>query len=289
MIASAKATQEFFKTDETTKLLCCLDSKYIAGKMMLVRSMVWNCQIQLTEPKSNPLLEIIEIPDFLAMVPLQVEACLLNKASLQKLKGVKHLIVGGAPLSSVVKRQLVENEIQAYQTYGMTETVSHIALAKIDHKEPIYKILPGVEFGVDTRNALWVKSPMSNNEKVQTNDLVELIDQHSFRWLGRADFVINSGGVKLHPELLETKAERAIHSFYPSSAFFFFGINDEKLGEKLCLAIEAKDVAKTQNEFLERLKMTLDKYEMPKNIYIISEFKRTSSGKINRPKTIETL
>lgn len=289
MIASAKGTQAFFRTDEHTKLLCCLDPGYIAGKMMLVRAMVWNSQIELAEPKSNPLLDSADIPNFVAMVPLQVEACIRDERSLEKLKNIKHLIVGGAPVNTRLKDLLLKNGIKAYQTYGMTETVSHIALAKIEEDALSYHVLPRVEFGLDDRNALWVKSASSNHETVQTNDLVELIDRHSFRWLGRADFVINSGGIKLYPELLESKSEHAIHTFYPNSAFFFFGKKDEKLGEKLCLAIEAKDSGENKDRLLANLKSVLSKYEVPKNIFVTAEFTRTDSGKINRPKTIEKL
>ncbi|PZX55719.1 AMP-binding protein [Algoriphagus chordae] len=289
MIASAEATQAFFQTNQNTKLLCCLDPSYIAGKMMLVRAMVWNCRIELCEPKSNPLLEINEIPDFVAMVPLQVEACLLHKTSLEKLKKIKQLIIGGAPVSASLKHQLVSQGILAYQTYGMTETVSHIALAKIEHGELIYKLLPKVEFGVDKRKALWVKSASSNDELVQTNDLIELVDDNSFRWLGRADFVVNSGGIKLHPELLEAKAEDTMNSFFPNSSFFFFGMYDEKLGEKLCLVIESKDDLDNSSKLFEKLKLILEKYEVPKNIFVISEFSRSSTGKVNRPKTILNL
>ncbi|REG83429.1 AMP-binding protein [Algoriphagus antarcticus] len=290
MIASAKATQAFFKTNQNTSLLCCLDPSYIAGKMMLVRAIVWNSPIQITQPKSNPLVEITTVPDFLALVPIQVEASLQDKSALEKLKGIQHLIIGGAPLSSALKQQLVLSGINAYQTYGMTETVSHIALAKIESGELVYKILSETEFGLDERGAIWVKSAASNHEVLQTNDLVELIDRNSFRWLGRADFVINSGGLKLHPELLEAKAEHTVHSFFPSSAFFFFGKKDEELGEKLCLAIESKDSNKEKvNKLLETLKIELARFEAPKKIFIVSEFKKTSTGKISRSKTIEKL
>ncbi|WP_425638172.1 AMP-binding protein [Algoriphagus yeomjeoni] len=290
MIASARGTQAFFQTDENTKLLCCLDPSYIAGKMMLVRAMVWNCPIELVEAKSNPLLEISDIPDFVAMVPIQVEACIQDKTTLEKLKKIKHLIIGGAPLSSRLKKELIKNGILAYQTYGMTETVSHIALAKIVESDLIYKVLPGVDFGIDERNALWVKCASSNNELVQTNDLVELVNGNSFRWLGRADFVVNSGGVKLHPEILETKAEQAILDQFPNSSFFFFGKSDEKLGSKLCLAIETKEQdQKYVATLTETLQKVLPRYEVPKNIYLVPTFPRTETGKVNRPKTIENL
>lgn len=290
MIASAQATQAFFLTGESSKLLCCLDPGYIAGKMMLVRAMVWNAQIELTKPKSNPLLEITEIPDFVAMVPLQVETCVQDNTTLEKLKKIKQLIIGGAPISSALKNQLIANDIQAYQTYGMTETVSHIALAKIEAGELTYRVLPEVEFGVDERKALWVKSAVSNNELVQTNDEVDLIDQNSFHWLGRIDFVINSGGIKLHPELLESKAESTIHTFYPNAAFFFFGMKDVRVGEKLCLAIESTDINKEKSSVLQKaLEEVMGRFEVPKNTFLFSAFSRTSTGKINRIKTIENL
>ncbi|WP_157243362.1 AMP-binding protein [Algoriphagus resistens] len=289
MIASAKATQAFFQMDEDAQLLCCLDPRYIAGKMMLVRAMVWNSPIELIEPKSNPLLGIKRIPDFAAMVPLQVEACMQDKPSLEKLKKIKHLIIGGAPISSRLKDQLIQNGIVAHQTYGMTETVSHVALAKIDSAELHYSVLPGIEFGLDSRGALWIKSASSEDEVIQTNDLVELVGENSFRWLGRADFVINSGGVKLHPELLETKAEHVIQRFYPNSSFFFFSQKDEILGEKLCLIIESKGGYKGVDNLLSALKDVLDTYEVPKNIFIVPGFLRTESGKINRLKTTESL
>ncbi|WP_439489928.1 AMP-binding protein [Algoriphagus sp.] len=289
MIASAKGTQSFFRTDEGSTLLCCLDPRYIAGKMMLVRAMVWNSPIHLSEPKSNPLEGLSLLPDFVAMVPLQVETCLTDKSSLKKLKAIDHLIIGGAPISSALKEKLLENDIQAYQTYGMTETVSHIALAKITSGDLVYTFLTDVEFGLDGRGALWVTSASSNYENVQTNDLVELVDKNSFRWLGRADFVVNSGGVKLHPELLEKKSEATIHGFFPNSAFFFFGQQDDTLGEKLCLAIENKfGIGHSENLLIE-LKKVLSRFEVPKNIFIMPTFSRTESGKINRLKTIENL
>ena len=290
MIASAQATQAFFHTDENTNLLCCLDPSYIAGKMMLVRALEWNSKIELIEPSSNPLLEINNIPDFVAMVPLQVENSIEDKSSMEKLKSIKHLIIGGAPISAGLKDKLIANDIHAFQTYGMTETVSHIALAKIQAGELTYHVLPGVEFGIDERNALWVKSAVSKNELVQTNDLVVLLDKESFRWLGRIDFVINSGGVKLHPEILESKAESTIQSFYPNSQFFFFGMKDVRLGEKLCLAIEATENNLDNASKLQKaLEKVMSKYEVPKNTFVISSFSRTSSGKINRLKTIDLL
>jgi O-succinylbenzoic acid--CoA ligase len=288
MQASANSTGAFFKTTSNTRLLCCLSPEYIAGKMMLVRAMVWNCPIWLVEPSGNPLQGLGFIPDFVAMVPLQVEKSLANPKSLEVLKKVGDLIIGGVQPSERLKKHLVENQIQAWQTYGMTETVSHIAMAKINDEELLYQVLPGVEIGMDERGALWVKSPMSGTEKIQTNDLVELLSASSFRWLGRVDFTVNSGGIKLHPELLEKNSEATIQTVFPNSQFFYFGEPDEKLGNKLVLVLEAKESNEKSELLLEKLREILHPYEVPKHIRFRSSFVKTGSGKINRLKTIES-
>lgn len=289
MVASALATGTFFNTDSKTKLLGCLSPEYIAGKMMLVRAMVWDCPIWLIEPSSDPLAGINFEPDFVAMVPLQVEQSLSNSDNLHTLKNIAHLIIGGAPISEKLKDQLVKKDIQAWQTYGMTETVSHIALAKITEGELNYETLPGVKIGMDNRGALWVKSAMSGSKKIQTNDLIELKSETSFSWLARADFVVNSGGVKHFPEILEKKAEAIIREFFPGSKFFFFGEKDEKLGQKLVLVLETvPDIEKTKN-LNAALAKNLIRYELPKEVYFSKQFAMTPNGKINRSLTFEEL
>ncbi len=284
-IASALGTGSFFGTDPRSFLLCCLDPRYIAGKMMLVRALVWDCHVLLTPPVSNPLEELPADaePDFAAMVPLQVQACLESPSSLGKLVKIKHLIIGGAPISSALKAKLLVHGIHAFQTYGMTETVSHVALAEIAEKELVYKTLPGVAIGVDQRDALWIKSSMSGPSPIQTNDQVRLLSPDSFQWLGRLDFVINSGGIKLNPEVLEAKAEAAVVSFFPGSAFFFHGLKDEKLGEKLVLFIEKEGENGERAKLLrEELKKSLARFEVPKEIYFKPMFRKTPSGKLDR-------
>jgi O-succinylbenzoic acid--CoA ligase len=288
MIESALATQRFFKTNPQSHLLCCLDTRYIAGKMMLVRAMVWDSPIRLVEPSSNPIenLNEDEQMDFVAMVPLQVQAALNDQTCIIKLKAIRNIIIGGAPISENLKAELIESNIYAFQTYGMTETVSHVALAKIDHNFLKYSVLPGVKIGTDNRGALWIESPMSGVDHIQTNDLVKLLTETDFKWLGRADFVINSGGVKIHPEQLEIKISNRINEFYPNSAFFFSSKEDEKLGEKLVLFIESENfnTEKLLN-FKNSLHGSLSKFEIPKAVYILKQFTRTKSFKIDRLKT----
>ncbi|MFC5191076.1 AMP-binding protein [Algoriphagus aquatilis] len=288
MEASAKGTGSFFKTDSNSILLCCLNPAYIAGKMMLVRAMVWNCEIHLVEPSSNPLSKVKSDFDFVAMVPLQVQASLEDENSLQKLKSIQHLIIGGAPISAKLKANLVENGIKAWQTFGMTETVSHIALAEIGNKELLYQTLPGVEIGQDSRGALWIKSEMSGPDPIQTNDLIELRSETSFIWLGRVDFVVNSGGIKLFPEHIEQKAEEVIEEIFPGISYFFFGEKYELLGEKLVLFLETTASSSRVKILKDRLADVLGKYELPKKIYFSPKFARTESGKINRLHTFNS-
>lgn len=289
MEASAKGTGDFFKTDPNSKLLCCLNPTYIAGKMMLVRAMVWDCEIHLVEPSSYPLENIKEEFDFVAMVPLQVQSCLGDEKSLEKLRTINNLIIGGAPISVKLKDDLAKNGIKAWQTFGMTETVSHIGLAEIQSDELVYHVLPGVEIGQDSRATLWIKSEMSGAEPIQTNDLIELRSETSFVWKGRADFMVNSGGIKLFAELIEQKAEGVIEEIFPGISFFFIGEKDELLGEKLVLILETTESSSRVKILKERLSDVLGKYELPKKIYFSPKFARTESGKINRLKTFNAL
>ncbi|GAB2608929.1 AMP-binding protein [Belliella aquatica] len=288
MEVSASATQSFFKIELGSKILVCLNTQMIGGKMMLVRGMNWDADIYLTPPEMNPLQNFDKAQkfDFCAMVPLQVEACLADKDAREKLPNIKILIIGGAPSSADLIDRIIQSEINAYQTYGMTETVSHVALAKIEGIELVYRILPDVSIGTDHENRLWVEAPMAKEKRLQTNDLVQLIDMHSFKWIGRADFTINSGGIKIQAESLEAQLGKYINPIYGDVSFFVIGQRDQKLGEKVVLFVEtsSKEEKKAQ-ELLTELKGKLQKYHCPKNIYFLPEFVKTDSGKINRTKT----
>jgi O-succinylbenzoic acid--CoA ligase len=286
MAASAQATGAFFRAQSKTHLLCCLNPEYIAGKMMLVRAMVWDCPVDLVEPSANPFEMRNTAPDFIALVPMQAEAILEDPHSLALLKKIKHVIIGGAPVSESLKKSLMDHGISAWQTYGMTETVSHIALAKIQVGQLEYHTLPDVKIGQDERGALWVLSPMSGPEKIQTNDLIEMKSESLFSWLGRADFVINSGGIKLFPELLEQRAEPIIGRLLPGLRFFFFGEKDQKLGERLILIVESKLNPQLESDLLRELSTVLTKFELPKAIYFNPKFIFTPTGKINRQRSL---
>lgn len=292
MEISAEATKAFFEVDRGSTLLCCLNTELIAGKMMLVRALEWDADLIFIKPKENPLEDLwydFSI-DFAAMVPLQVAACLSSDFSLQKLKNIQNLIIGGAPSSESMRRRIVSEKINAYQTYGMTETVSHIALAAITTNELVYQVLPGVKIGTDNSGRLWIKAPMAIEEILETNDLVEILNGSQFKWLGRSDFTINSGGLKIQPEILEPQLSPYIAKHFGDISFFIFGINDEKLGQKMILVLESKIVDEREiNQLKIELKSNLPKYHLPKAILTIEKFKRTESEKINRLETIKLL
>jgi O-succinylbenzoic acid--CoA ligase len=269
---SALATSSFFNLKENSTVLLCLSATYIAGKMMLVRALVSGWNIYLKAPSSNPL-EDDTTYDFAAMVPMQVTN------SLDKLQNIKQLIIGGAPVSQNLQEQLYEITTQCYVTYGMTETCTHIAVKSLDaNAKDVYKVLPNVVISQDDRECLMISAPDISNELIVTNDIVKIVSDTEFMWLGRFDSIINSGGVKLFPEQIERKLSGVI-----KERFFVAGIPDDILGERLILIIEsdANDLY-SRNE----LAKLLLKYEVPKNIYYITKFKETPTGKVHRLNTL---
>jgi len=282
---SALATGSYFRLNENTKALLCLSAIYIAGKMMLVRAMVLGWDIHLVSPIANPLENLTVSYDFCAMVPLQVEA------SLNDLHKIEQLIIGGAPISGSLQEQIQIITTNCYATYGMTETITHVAVKKLNNfssvipnssKESHYQILPNVSISKDIRDCLVIDAPKVSNNIIITNDIINIHSDTEFEWLGRYDNVINSGGVKLFPEQIEKKLSQLI-----KERFFVAGIPDEKLGEQLILVIES-DVRQNLSKS-EYQKCKFSKFEIPKTVFTLPKFIETSTGKIQRKQTLELL
>jgi O-succinylbenzoic acid--CoA ligase len=271
MVNSALATGDFFDLSPGDKALHCLPTKYIAGKMMFVRSFILGLDMDFVAPSSHPMLHNDTKYDFVAMVPLQAQN------SLAELKNVKKMIVGGVKMSKSLEKSLSKLKTVTYETYGMTETITHIAAKKIGEK--YFTTLPNIKISQDDRNCLVIDAPKISNETIVTNDLVELINENQFGYLGRIDNVINSGGIKLIPEQIEDKLSHKIHS-----RFFVTGIQDPVLGEKLILVIEGEKQDLDGSIFDE-----LDKYEKPKEVFYVSKFIETHNGKIKRKEIQESL
>lgn len=279
MVNSALATGSFFKLSPRNTALLCLPCSGIAGKMMLVRAMVLGLQVDYVNPSSTPLENNSKAYDFAAMVPLQVQH------SLSKLSRIKKLIIGGAPVEIGLKQEISKSGIQVYETYGMTETITHIALKELAPvPKPYFETLPNVSITLDNRGCLVIDAPKVSDDKVITNDLAEIISNRQFTWLGRFDSIINSGGVKLVPEQIEQKLSGIIEGRY-----FVTGTDDATLGQKLVLILEGQ--AKDSMALLESIKSAnvLSKYEVPKAVYFVKSFVETPTKKIDRAKTMEGL
>ena len=268
MVDSALATGDFFDIIPGNKALQCLPVKYVAGKMMLVRALILGLDLEFVAPNSHPMKNNEINFDFVAMVPLQAQN------SLSELKKVKKMIVGGAAVSKTLEQQLLKLPTEVFETYGMTETITHIAARRLGEKA--FTVLPNVTISYDERNCLVIHAPRISPEVIITNDIVELINENQFIFLGRMDNILNSGGIKLIPEQIEEKLAGKI-----SQRFFIASKPDAELGEKVILVIEGN----IQN-FDETLYEELDKYEKPKEILFISKFKETASGKILRKESM---
>jgi o-succinylbenzoate---CoA ligase len=269
MVDSALATGDFFDLQPGNKALQCLPVKYVAGKMMLVRAMILGLDLEFVAPSSHPI-DNNEIEfDFVAMVPLQAQN------SLPGLKKVKKMIVGGASINKNLEKNLIKLPTEVYETYGMTETITHIAARKLGEKA--FTVLPNVTISYDDRNCLVIHAPRISPEVIITNDIVELVNENQFIFLGRMDNVINSGGIKLIPEQIEEKLASKIHH-----RFFIASKPDQELGEKVVLVIEGE-----KEELDNSLYEALDRYEKPKEIIFIPKFKETPTGKILRKETLK--
>ncbi len=288
MLASAQATRRFFGLKKGSRMLCCLDTGKIAGKMMLVRALEWEGVLVVVHPKQNPLEKLLDYHfDFAAMVPLQAEACYDHEYSRKALNQIELLIVGGAPVSPVLREKMRQVSGRVYQTYGMTETVSHVALADMKADGPlVYQALPQVMLKVDKEKKLGIQSPMSGEGWLFTNDLVEMTSSRTFIWKGRADFVINSGGIKLYPESILEKISPLLQEIFPNRNSFLTGIEDPKLGQELTLVIEGEEDTESASHLLKAAKRLLPRFQDPKSILFIPRFLFTSTGKIDQLRTL---
>lgn len=264
MVKSAIATGDFFDLQPGNRVLHCLPANYVAGKMMFVRSFILGLDMDFVAPSSNPLEHIDLKYDFAAMVPLQA------KNSIKKLTNIKKIIIGGVKIHKSLEQELVKLPIEIYETYGMTETITHIAAKKVGVEA--FTTLPHVTVSVNENQCLEILAKNIGNDKIVTNDIVKLVSDTQFVWLGRFDNVINSGGIKIMPEQVESKLSTLIPRRY-----FVNGAPDDILGEKVVLYVEGEAMDIDHSVF-----DVLDKYEKPKEVVFVPKFKETATGKIMR-------
>lgn len=293
MQESAMMTLKALNIQEETTALLCINAVYIGGMMMLVRAMVGGLTLHVRTPSSTPLGGGLPPIGFCAVVPMQLEGILsAGGDGLAALNGMQAVIVGGAPVSDELEEQTQKVAAPLYATFGMTETVSHFALRRINGPGAggFYTAFEEMDLATDERGCLRVKGTVTDNRWIQTNDIVELIHPGRFRWMGRADNVINSGGVKLHPEEIERKLSGIWFRFAREEAFFTTGLPDDKLGEKLVLLIEGEPfAAQNLSEIQSEMHRVLTPYEVPREIHFVPAFERTETGKVRRKVTAATL
>lgn len=289
MRASALRTSAKLSLLKNTKALVCIDTKYIGGKMMLVRCFTSGMHITAVDPVANPFVNIPvdNCVQFTAVVPYQITEVLESKHP-HLLNNFDRVIIGGASLGARNQEQLQRFQCACYETYGMTETVSHVALRLINTelKQPYFETLPGVLINVDERDCLIIHADYLG-KPVITNDVIKLVDKNKFIWLGRWDTVINSGGVKVIPESVERTVQKIFINAGISNRFFIAGLPDERLGNKIVLILEGVQFSseKLQRSF-DVLKSSIPAFEVPKAVYHVPTFVMTQNQKIDRNQTL---
>jgi len=286
MAASAMMSINALGLKPEYSALLCISPDYIGGKMMLARSFIARMKIIASAPSANPFSKLFQQRiDFAAMVPLQVQGILHSDERI-KFNQIKTIIVGGASVDAETEKKLQDYSCIFYSTYGMTETISHVALRQLNGKNAsnFYRTLPGIRIHTDARGCLvieWDKLP----EKIVTNDLVEIVKGDEFRWIGRWDNVINTGGVKVFPEKVELVVMEIFTTLHIHNLFFVGSVPDAKLGNKVTLFIEGElsddIIADVEKEISTRITRT----EAPKQVILVESFILTENGKINRKAT----
>ena len=275
MQISATATLSFFNLKPGMTSLLCLSSDYIAGKMMLVRSIIGRLKITITEPTLTPSKFVNQHFDFVPLVPAQAKEIL----STGKRDFIGTLLIGGGKVDQSIYKLLHNTTIKLFESFAATETLSHFALKRINpNKQDFFTTLPNFKISISKNNELILLENELTDEAIFTKDIIEMIDETHFRWLGRSDNLINSGGIKVIPEQIEEKIKQKL----PNRVFFIAGAPSDKFGQEIILIIEGKEMEIKDDVF-----ENINKYQIPKKIYFTPIFPRTNNGKIQRKKLIE--
>lgn len=271
MEASARMTCDFLGLREGDTALLCLPLDYIAGKMVVVRSLVRGLRLVCVEPSGEPLGTETGRIDFAAMVPMQVWNSLRVPEQWERLMRIRQLIIGGGAIDDALARALVDFPNQIWSTYGMTETLSHIALRRLNGPETSewYTPFEGVRLSLTAEGCLVIDAPLVCKERLTTNDLAEIDPQGRFRILGRKDNVVCSGGIKIHIEEVERLLASCI-----SAPFLISKRRDEKFGEAVVLLTEG-----STEEARQTCRQVLPKHWCPRFFIHVNHIPLTATGK----------
>ncbi|MEM8895504.1 MAG: AMP-binding protein [Bacteroidota bacterium] len=292
MELSANRTIKALQLDENQTALLCMNPSFIGGAMMIVRALTAKMNLLIVAPAKNPLQFVNEHFDFTAMVPMQLVEILnaRNRRTLELLNKSQNILLGGAAVSASLENQVSRLKPTIWSTYGMTETISHIALRRLngDQTSSDFHALDDIKISLGLSGNLRVKDKITDDKWLETNDIVELTSKSSFKWLGRLDNVINTGGIKVFAESVERAITPTVESLNISNRYFVSGLKDPTYGEMVTLFLESEsevDEEKLLNDILAN--SGLSKYETPKRIVILKDFPETASGKIDKQKIIQ--
>ena len=275
---SARRTLSFFKLQPGDVVLSPLSIDFIAGKMMVIRSVIGRLKLIITSPTGNPFdhFDATAQMKFSVLVPYQLSK--IKAECPQRINELGTLLVGGGALSDELIAFLIEAKVRSFQSYGMTETMTHFALRQLTpHTEQSFQCLPEYHVSIKDEDLLVIHNDQLFDEPIYTSDRIKLLDHQRFIWLGRKDNVINSGGVKLSPELIERKIRKQ-YSNWP--VFIISKMTHPSLGE--CPVFVHVHGDSFPEEVLSEIAMLLNKYEKPRAVKVVRQFQYTSSGKIRR-------
>ena len=273
MANSARMTCDFLHLQPGDTALLCLPVDYIAGKMVVVRAMVRQLQLVIKAPQAHPLDGMHHAPTFAALVPMQVTSSLNNAHERQLLADIRQLIIGGGAIDETLEKELRDFPNNVWSTYGMTETLSHIALRKINGKDADqwYTPFDHVNIATDHRGCLTIHAPLVCDNSLTTNDMVEIHpDGRRFRIIGRVDNVINSGGVKIHIEQVEERLRNAV-----DVPFAITKRRDPLLGEMVVMLVQSTEL----DALRQCCEQCLPAYWRPRLFISVDKIPTTDTGK----------
>lgn len=275
MRASAEATCRYFGLKKGDTALLCLPLRYIAGKMMVVRALVGGLNLITAEPSSTPLAQLHTPVDFAPLVPMQAHTTLQQAGGTAQLEQARTILLGGGFVDAALETALQACRSAVYVSYGMTETLSHIALRRINGAQAAayYTPLPQVKVGMSPRGTLVLSVPYLGIADLETNDLAEILPDGRFRILGRVDCVINSGGIKIQAESVEEELTAAT-----GLAVMAVPIPHPVLGQAVGLLWEGPP---EKEAALQQALQALPKYHQPHKV-LRHPLPRTATGKVNR-------
>ena len=296
MLNSARITCDFLGLNPGDSALLCMSLDYIAGKMVVVRSIERHLHLISVPPSGHPLKDVDEEITFAAMVPMQVYNTLQVPEERERLSRIRHLIIGGGAIDAALEQELqsLPGDIAIWSTYGMTETLSHIALRRINGDEPSewYQPFDSVHISQTEEGCLVIDAPQVCAETLVTNDIVEIepyiynkVEKLRFRIKGRKDNVICSGGIKIQIEEVETLLKPHLEK-----PFMLAKKKDGKFGEIAVLLTEDEDIKKVEATVRRLLSDESEKssdhkkykYWIPKEFRYVEHLPLTETGKPKR-------